>query len=47
MPELHKQLTQLMLQMQTALEDADLGEHVAIQDAFNALACAIDDELMQ
>lgn len=45
--DLHKQLTQLMLQIQTALEDADLGEHEAIQNAYNALACAIDDELMQ
>lgn len=45
--DLHTQLTQLMLQMQTALEDADLGEHNAIQTAFNALACAIDEELMQ
>lgn len=45
--DLHKQLTQLMLQIQTTLEDADLGEHEAIQNAYNALACAIDDELMQ
>jgi hypothetical protein len=47
MSELHTQLTQKLLQIQTLLEDADLGEHVAIQDAFNALVCAIDDELMQ
>ena len=47
MSELNKQLTQHLLQVQQLLEDADLGEHVAIQDAFNALVCAIDDELMQ
>jgi hypothetical protein len=40
----HKQLTKVLLNMQAMLEDADLGEHVAIQNAFNALVCAIDDE---
>jgi hypothetical protein len=46
MSELNKQLTQLLLQVQQLLEDADLGEHVAIQNAFNALACAIDEETL-
>ena len=45
MSELHKQLTQLLLQVQTALEE-DYAEHPAIQDAFNALVCAIDDEML-
>jgi len=47
MSELHKQLTQHLLQVQALLEDQDLGEHPAIQDAFNALVCAIDDEMME
>lgn len=45
MSELNTQLTQLLLQVQMLLEDSDLGEHVAIQNAFNALVCAIDEEL--
>ena len=45
MSELHKQLTQLLLQVQTALEE-DYAENVAIQDAFNALVCAIDEEML-
>jgi hypothetical protein len=43
----HAQITNYLLQVQQLLEDQDLGEHPAIQDAFNALVCAIDDELMQ
>lgn len=46
MSDLHAQLTQLLLQVQNLLEE-DHAEHVAIQDAFNALACAIDEEFMQ
>ena len=46
MPDLHKQITQHLLQIQTLLEDADLGEHDSIQTAFNALVCAVDDELI-
>jgi len=45
MTELHKQLTALLLQVQTALEE-DYAEHEAIQDAFNALVCAIDEEML-
>jgi hypothetical protein len=45
MQDLHTQLTQLLLQVQTLLEE-DYAEHVAIQDAFNALACAIDEEII-
>lgn len=46
MSDLQKQLTQKLLQLQALLEDADLGEHNAIQTAFNALVCAIDDEML-
>jgi len=45
MSELQTQLTQLLLQMQNLL-DEDYAENVAIQDAFNALACAIDEEII-
>jgi hypothetical protein len=45
MQNLNAQITQLLLQVQMLLEDSDLGEHVAIQNAFNALVCAIDEEL--
>ena len=45
MLDLHTQLTQLLLQVQNLL-DEDYAENVAIQDAFNALVCAIDDEML-
>ena len=45
MSDLQTQLTQLLLQMQNLL-DEDYAENVAIQDAFNALACAIDEEII-
>ena len=45
MSELQTQLTQLLLQMQNLLEE-DYAENFAIQDAFNALACAIDEEII-
>ena len=41
--ELHKQLTKALLNVQAMLED-DFADDEAIQTAFNALACAIDDE---
>jgi hypothetical protein len=47
MSEVHKKLTQHLLAVQALLEDADLGEHDAIQTAFNALVCAIDEEVME
>ena len=43
--ELCALLTQLLLQVQALLEE-DYAENVAIQDAFNALACAIDEEIV-
>ena len=45
MSEVYKKLTQHLLAVQALLEDEDLGEHVAIQTAFNALVCAIDEEM--
>ena len=44
--DVHKQITQYLLQVQALLEDSELGEHVAIQNAFNALCCAIDEEVL-
>jgi len=44
--ELHNQLTKALLNIQAMLED-DYAEHDAIQKAFNALVCAIDDEMME
>ena len=46
MTDLQNDLAVAMLRIQDLLEEAELDEHVAIQDAFNALACAIDEELM-
>jgi hypothetical protein len=46
MPNLSAQITQLLLQVQNLLEE-DYAEHTAIQEAFNALVCAIDDELIK
>jgi hypothetical protein len=45
MSELQTQLTQLLVQVQNLLEE-DYAENAAIQDAFNALACAIDEEII-
>jgi hypothetical protein len=39
-------LDSLMLQLQAVLDEAELDEHETIQNAFNALACAIDEELV-
>ena len=43
MSELQTKITQLLVQVQYLLEE-DYAENAAIQDAFNALACAIDEE---
>jgi hypothetical protein len=45
MTDLQTDLAVAMLRIQDLLEEAELEDHVAIQDAYNALACAIDDEL--
>ena len=39
-------LDSLMLQLQAVLDDAGLDEHETIQNAFNALACALDEEII-
>jgi hypothetical protein len=39
-------LDSLMLQLQAVLDDAGLDEHVAIQNAFNALAVELDEALI-
>lgn len=45
MNALHLRITLLLMQVQTALEE-DYAEHPAIQEAFNALVCAIDEEML-
>ena len=38
-----QQIDSLMLQLQDMLDQVGLDEHEATQNAFNALACALDD----
>ena len=44
MSDLRKQLDQALLQVQAILAE-HFEESESVQDAFNALACAIDDEM--
>jgi hypothetical protein len=44
MSDLRKQLDQALLQVQAIL-DEHFEESESVQDAFNALCCAIDDEM--
>ena len=44
MSDLRKEIDSKMLQLQ-ALLDEHFEESESVQDAFNALACAIDDEM--
>jgi len=44
MQDYAQRLDIVMLQLQALLEE-EFAENIAVQDAFNALACAIDDEL--
>ena len=46
MTDVKRRIDSLMLQLQDVLEE-DYSENDAVQDAFNALCCAIDEELMQ
>ncbi len=46
MQDTKSKIDSLMLQLQTVLEEADLDEHETIQNAFNALACALDEEVV-
>jgi len=39
-------LDSLMLQLQAVLDEAGLDEHVAVQNAFNALAVELDEALI-
>lgn len=47
MPDILKQIDRAMLQLQALLDVAELDEHYRVQSAFNALACAIDEELVK
>ena len=47
MSELHTQIIQLLVQVQYLLDEAGLDENEPVQDAFNALVCAIDGELVE
>jgi hypothetical protein len=47
MTDLQHELAVAMLRIQDLLEEAELDEHEAIQNAYNALACAIDEELVK
>jgi len=38
-----QKIDNLMLQLQDMLDQVGLDEHEAIQNAFNALACVLDD----
>lgn len=38
-----RKIDSLMLQLQDMLEQVGLDEHEPIQNAFNALACELDD----
>jgi hypothetical protein len=44
MSDLRKQLDRALLQVQAIL-DEHFEESESVQDAFNALCCAIDDEM--
>jgi hypothetical protein len=40
---LKRKIDSLMLQLQDLLDQAGLDEHEPLQNAFNALACELDD----
>lgn len=43
MPDTKRKIDSLMLQLQDLLDQAGLDESEIVQDAFNALACVLDD----
>ena len=47
MQDTKSKIDSLMLQLQAVLDDAGLDEHVAIQNAFNALAVELDEAYQQ
>jgi len=46
MLDVQSKITNAMLQLQMLLDEAGLDENEPVQDAFNALATALDDELV-
>ncbi len=44
MQDYAQRLDSLLVQLQLLLEE-EFAENIAVKDAFNALACAIDEEL--
>ena len=47
MLDIQSKITNAMLQLQMLLDEAGLDENEPVQDAFNALACALDEELVE
>jgi hypothetical protein len=47
MLDVQSKITNAMLQLQMLLDEAGLDENEPVQDAFNALACALDEELVE
>ena len=43
MLDVQSKITNAMLQLQMLLDEAGLDENEPVQDAFNALACALDE----
>ena len=43
MPDTKRKIDSLMLQLQDLLDQAGLDESDLVQDAFNVLACVLDD----
>ena len=43
MPDTKRKIDSLMLQLQDLLDQAGLDESEIVQNAFNALACVLDD----
>ena len=46
MLDVQSKITNAMLQLQMLLDEAGLDENESVQDAFNALATALDEELV-
>jgi len=46
MLDVQSKITNAMLQLQMLLDEAGLDENEPVQDAFNALATALDEEVV-
>jgi type VI protein secretion system component VasF len=46
MLDVQSKITNAMLQLQMLLDEAGLDENESVQDAFNALATALDEEVV-